>query len=199
LINDKELESIKSCVHKFKAEYKGLESKIDFLRKNCIAKEHLELKVGARVMMLKNTYRDQGIVNGSVGTIEKIEGGFPSVKFQTTSGEVVISVVPEIWTVQYYDTVLKNIVIEASMHQIPLILAWAITIHKSQGMTLDRIKCDLSRVFTYGQSYVALSRVKTLEGLFLEDINFEKIYSNKFIIDYYNQCSSKTRMTTPSA
>jgi ATP-dependent DNA helicase PIF1 len=193
LVNDRELDSLEGPISEYKAEYKGLPQKIDFLKKNCLAKDVLKLKVGARVMMLKNTFREYGIVNGSVGIVEKInEGGFPVVKFESSTclgTGTGIPILPEIWTSQIYDPVQEKVVVEASMQQIPLLLSWAITIHKSQGMTLDRIKCNLGDVFTHGQTYVALSRVKTLEGLFIEDIDFEKINTNKYIVDYYNKIS----------
>jgi hypothetical protein len=191
LVNDSKLDSLEGSVSEYKAEYKGLPQKIDFLKKNCLAKDVLKIKVGARVMMLKNTYREYGIVNGSVGIVEKInEGGFPVVKFESRTGPgTSIPILPETWTSQIYDPVQEIVVVEASMQQIPLLLSWAITIHKSQGMTLDRIKCNLVDVFTHGQAYVALSRVKTLEGLFIEDIDFEKINTNKYIVDYYNKIS----------
>ena len=71
------------------------------------------------------------------------------------------------------------------MKQIPLALAWAMTIHKSQGMTLDKIRCNLGRVFTSGQIYVALSRVKTAEGLFIEDIDLSQVRADPTIVNFY--------------
>jgi ATP-dependent DNA helicase PIF1 len=71
--------------------------------------------------------------------------------------------------------------------QIPLILAWAITIHKSQGLTLDKISCDLSDVFAEGQAYVALSRAVSLEGVFINSINFDRIRANADAIRFYKE------------
>jgi ATP-dependent DNA helicase PIF1 len=153
------------------------------LKKNCIAHDVLELKVGARVMMLKNTYAISGVINGSVGIVVSLTTTPYSVKVQFEN--VLLTIIPEKWSLEKYDHDLKKVVVEASMEQIPLICSWAITIHKSQGMTLDKIRCNLSKVFTYGQSYVALSRVKTLEGLFIDDIDFTKITANKSVIDFY--------------
>ena len=71
--------------------------------------------------------------------------------------------------------------------QIPLVLAWSITIHKSQGLTLDKIKCDLNYVFDAGQAYVALSRARFLEGVFIDSIDFNKITANKQAIEFYQK------------
>ena len=71
--------------------------------------------------------------------------------------------------------------------QIPLVLAWSITVHKSQGLTLDKIKCDLNYVFDAGQAYVALSRARFLEGVFIDSIDFKKITANKQAIEFYQK------------
>ncbi len=181
-INKQELEKIISPTHLFKAKYKGTDQlKIEFLKKNCLAYDILELKIGACVMMLRNTYAEQGIINGSVGIVKDIQT-FPIVMFENG---IEIIIIPEIWALERYDDILGKLITEASIEQIPLIFSWAITIHKSQGMTLSKIRCDLSKVFTYGQSYVALSRVKSLEGLYIDDINFNKIRTSDLIIDFY--------------
>lgn len=189
-INKAELEKIEGPTHVFKAKYRGTDQlKIEFLKKNCVAYDVLELKVGAHVMMLKNTYADQGIINGSVGIVKNImcRGNndipvYPVVAFENG---VELSILPEIWALERYDDALGKVITEASIEQMPLIFSWAITIHKSQGMTLNKIRCDLSKVFTYGQSYVALSRVKTLEGLYIDDIDFNKIRTSEMIIRFY--------------
>ena len=77
------------------------------------------------------------------------------------------------------------VVTEAGVNQVPLILAWAMTIHKSQGLTLDKISCDLSDVFSPGQAYVALSRARSLEGIFIESINFNRIATNREAVNFY--------------
>jgi ATP-dependent exoDNAse (exonuclease V) alpha subunit len=73
------------------------------------------------------------------------------------------------------------------MTQIPLILAWAITIHKSQGLTLDKIACDLQDSFSDGQAYVALSRARSLDNIIINSINFNKISANSQAIKFYQQ------------
>ncbi|MFM7701943.1 MAG: C-terminal helicase domain-containing protein, partial [Alphaproteobacteria bacterium] len=103
----------------------------------------------------------------------------------------ILTISPEDWNLEKFDHDTKSIKIEASISQIPLILAWAITIHKSQGLTLDKISCDLSNVFSPGQSYVALSRVKGLNGLFIESINFNKIIADKNAVNFYKKIKSQ--------
>jgi ATP-dependent DNA helicase PIF1 len=181
-INKAELEKIDNKVYTFNAKYRGTDQiKIEFLKKNCVAYDTLNLKVGASVMMLRNTYADQGIINGSVGIVKDISV-YPIVLFENG---IELVIIPEVWALERYDDILEKLVTEASIEQIPLIFSWAITIHKSQGMTLNKIRCDLSKVFTYGQSYVALSRVKSLDGLYIDDIDFNKIRTSDLIINFY--------------
>jgi len=72
------------------------------------------------------------------------------------------------------------------MVQVPLILSWAITIHKSQGLTLDKISCDLSNIFSAGQAYVALSRARSLDSVFISSIDFRKIIAHQDAIRFYS-------------
>jgi hypothetical protein len=127
------------------------------LQKGCLSPEKLTLKVGASVMFTKNSPRD-GFVNGTLGTVTGFDTtfGYPLVK--TREGKT-IEVTPLDWTVK------EGGVIRAKITQLPLRLAWAITVHKSQGMSLDAAIMDLSGVFEFGQGYVALSRVRRLSGL----------------------------------
>lgn len=103
--------------------------------------------------------------------------------------EKLLLLVPEEWLLEKYDEHKKELIAEAGVNQIPLILAWAITIHKSQGLTLDKISCDLSEVFSPGQIYVALSRARALSGVFIESINFKKITSNRDAVKFYEGLS----------
>ncbi len=185
-INQDHLKKIASNSQVFSAKFSGDSTKIDFLRKNCLAGEKLELKVGAQVMMLKNTYQKEGVINGSLGVIKEFakKTNHPIVEFNNGA---VLTIAPEIWALEKFDVEKREIVTEAEMSQVPLLLAWAMTIHKSQGMTLDKVKCDLSKVFADGQIYVALSRVKTLEGLFIDGLDFNRIKANRDIVDFYNR------------
>ena len=182
-INSKKLKEIKEKERIYIASYEGKEEKIKFLKKNCIAYEKLTLKIGAQVIMLKNT-KENGIINGSIGIVRSFskKNDYPIVEF--TNGTV-MEIKPNTWEMTRYDENEGKTITEATMTQIPLILAWAITIHKSQGMTLDKIKCYLKDVFTEGQIYVAISRVKTLNGLFIETINARNIKVNQKVIDFY--------------
>lgn len=146
------------------------------LANGCLAPEKLYLKVGALVMFVKNNF-DIGYVNGTVGTIVDFdkESKLPIVK---TNKGVKIKAGPETWVIGDNGEVL------AAIRQIPLRLAWAITVHKSQGMSLDAAEIDLSRSFEYGMGYVALSRVRSLEGLSLLGFNAQALTVNPEILTF---------------
>ena len=186
LVNQEQLKKISGISKTFTAKFSGDTNKIDFLKKNCLAGQSLELKVGAQVMMLKNTHQKEGVTNGSIGIIKEFStrNNYPIVEFN--NGKI-LTITPEIWSLEKFDVEKREIVVEAEMSQMPLLLAWAITIHKSQGMTLDKVKCDLSKVFADGQIYVALSRVRSLEGLYIDGLDFKKIKANPEIVKFYNQ------------
>ncbi|MFH0928132.1 MAG: AAA family ATPase [bacterium] len=145
--------------HEYAMTSHGKEPLVLSLKKGCLSPEVLALKREAAVMFTKNNPKD-GYTNGTLGTVADFddETGFPIVR--TRSGELV-SVTPMSWTVD------ENNRVKAEIIQLPLRLAWAITVHKSQGMSLDEAVMDLSDVFEYGQGYVALSRVRRLSGLHL--------------------------------
>lgn len=128
-----------------------------------LAPEFLYLKVGAQVIFVKNN-PGKGYFNGTTGVVVGFHGnsGYPLVKIAT---EEIITAEPEKRSVENANEVI------VSVTQIPLKLARAITVHKSQGMTLDAAQMDLSKVFEPGQGYVALSRVKSLENLNLLGLN----------------------------
>lgn len=183
-INTEKLKEIESTSHFYKAKYRGMDPvKVDFLKRNCIAYDTLELKIGASVMMIKNSLSELGIINGSVGIVKDINV-YPIVLFENG---VEVMIMPEVWSHEKYDDSLQKLIVEASMEQVPLILAWSLTIHKCQGMTLKKLRCDLSRVFTYGQAYVALSRATTIEGLFIDDMDINKIRVNDMVKEFYNE------------
>ena len=183
-INHEELKKIPRQEISSEAKYFGDPYKIEFLQKNCLAPQLLKLKVGAQVMMIKNTYQKEGIINGSLGIIRSFspKKSYPLVEF--ANGKI-LTIAPEDWLIERYDEEKKAVLVEAGVSQVPLVLAWAITIHKAQGLTLDKISCDLSDVFSPGQAYVALSRAKSLEGVFIESINFERITCDENAIGFY--------------
>ena len=136
----------------------------------------LELKVGAVVMCTKNICVEAGICNGSQGIIEEIRADGPIVRFNNGIKQVI----NKIWV---QSTEYPSIMVS----QIPICLAWAITIHKIQGITLDSAMIDVGNtVFEYGQTYVALSRIKSLSGLHLINFDAKKIKANPKVIDFYN-------------
>ncbi|OGZ11654.1 MAG: hypothetical protein A3D67_00480 [Candidatus Lloydbacteria bacterium RIFCSPHIGHO2_02_FULL_51_22] len=163
VINGKELAKISGAEKVFRMETHGFRALVETLMKSCLALPELHLKVGAEVMFVKNAI-DGSYVNGTRGVVDAFtkEGGWPVVR--TFQGKK-ITAHPEEWRLEDGGTV------RASLTQVPLRLAWAITIHKSQGMTLDTAEVDLSDAFEPGMGYVALSRVRTLSGLKLMGLN----------------------------
>ena len=141
----------------------GAENYVENLQRSVLAPATLRLKKGALVMAVKNS-PDRKYANGSIGTVMDFEPAseYPIIEFR--NGRIV-SMQPDTWELRDGD---KK---RASITQIPLRLAWAITVHKSQGMTLDAARIDLRKAFVEGMGYVALSRVKNLENLYLSGIN----------------------------
>ena len=141
----------------------GSENYVEGLQRSVLAPKVLNLKLGALVMAVKNS-PERKYVNGSIGTVIDFEPhtDYPIVAFQNGK-EVAMS--PDTWELRDGD---KK---RASITQIPLRLAWAITVHKSQGMTLDAARIDLRKAFVEGMGYVALSRVKNVNNLYLTGIN----------------------------
>lgn len=173
-INNRELGKIREKPLGYGMRTGGNKKLIAFLKQSCLAPEKLILKKGARVMFVKNNF-EEGFVNGTVGDVVGFnpENNFPIVR--TLQGQKII-VSPATWEV------LEDDISLAKIKQIPLRLAWAITVHKSQGMSLDAAEIDLGKSFEYGMGYVALSRVRKLSGIKLLGINDmaleinEKIY-----------------------
>jgi hypothetical protein len=161
-INQKHLQAIDSETKTFMMQTKGTAPKVEQLIKSVLAPEELELKKGAEVMFVANNYA-AGFVNGSRGRVAGFKDGVPMVEL-LGNGRM-IRVEPNTWALE------EDGKKRAEVSQLPLRLAWAITIHKSQGMSLDSAEIDLSRSFTPGMGYVALSRVRSLDGVFLKGIN----------------------------
>lgn len=134
----------------------------------------LKIRVGAQVMLIKNLDLSIGLCNGSRGVVVDFID-YPVVEFTNGSRRIIK---PELWKVKK----IRGLWLQRS--QVPLKLAWALTIHKSQGMTLDKAIIDLSDSFEYGQSYVALSRVKNLEGLYLSGLEISKIKAHPFVLKW---------------
>ncbi len=162
-INMQHLEALPSKSRYFKAKVKGEKELTNLLRRSVLTQDDMPLRIGAKVMFVKNN-PERNYINGTLGEIiDYTEIGFPLVK--TLDGHE-ISASSEEWTITN-----ENGQTLASYEQVPLRLAWAITVHKSQGMTLDAAELDLSKTFERGQGYVALSRLRSLERLRLLGFN----------------------------
>ena len=149
---------------------------LDVFQKNCKVLTELCLKKGCRVMLMINLDFEKGLINGSCGEIIALDDTSITVKFDNGIVEDV-----KLHKFEYY----YNDILTASMRQFPLRLAYAITIHKSQGMTLENVVVDCNKIFEEGQTYVALSRVKNLNGLFLKGFSLDKIKVNSKVVEFY--------------
>lgn len=173
-INNNELSKILEEEKIYYMDSMGPEELVRSLKKNCMAPEELKLKVGAVVMFVKNNF-DAGYVNGTIGKVIYLEDDEDPI-VETKNGTKII-VRPTSWSIEGDDKIL------ASIQQLPLRLAWAITVHKSQGMSLDVAEIDLSKCFELGMGYVALSRVRTLDGIRLMGINELSLKVNSIIVE----------------
>ncbi|MFA7302400.1 MAG: helix-turn-helix domain-containing protein [Candidatus Paceibacterota bacterium] len=161
-INMAELEKLPGKSRAFRMTAKGKDTMIDGLKRGCLSPEVLELKEGATVMFTKNSPQGK-FVNGTLGVIAG--WGADSMPVVTTKDGLRINTEPMEWQLEEQGKV------KASVSQIPLRLAYAMTVHKSQGMSMDAAIMDLSKAFEYGQGYVALSRVRRLSGVYLTGLN----------------------------
>jgi hypothetical protein len=185
-INAEELAKLKGKEEKFKAEIKG-----DYPEKSYPTEEELKFKVGAKVMFLKNDKETpRRFFNGKIGEITEISDEVIIVK--CPEDEDTITVMPEIWENVSYSTNPETKQIEETIlgtfKQFPLRLAWAITIHKSQGLTFDKAVIDAGQAFAPGQVYVALSRCRSLEGMvLLSQLNRNSLQIDQNIIEHSKQ------------
>lgn len=198
-----ENEHVYKLSYTYKSDKYNMESKLpkeinneaQFMASNLMCNKTLVLKVGAQVMSVVNKKSDDGkeliLCNGSRGVVTGFCSitDYPIVKFNNGLERIITE---NIWENE------KNN--ELTISQIPLILAWALTIHKSQGCTLDRAEINIgSNIFECGQSYVALSRVKSLEGLYLTDFDYQKIKVNTKVIEFYNKMTPTATATATAS
>ncbi len=183
MINSKKLNLIKEKSHSYTYQKKGQKRFANFLINNSIVPKKLVLKEGAVVMFIKNNF-ERGYVNGTLGKVVGFERGNPVVK--TTSNRKIF-VEREEWRV------IEEGKEKAKIIQFPLRLAWAITIHKSQGMSLDAAEINLSKAFTPGMGYVALSRVKSLTGLKLVGLNKTALQVKPEVIELDKKFKKKSK------
>lgn len=173
-INQEALDRLPNPSKLFVYESKGAKNQIEKVFKSSLVQESLELKKEAVVIFIKNN-PEKGYLNGTTGVVTGFtKEGLPQVKLH--NGET-INVELDEWTVDD-----KNGKVTATVYQVPLKLAWAITIHKSQGMTLDQAEIDLSKAFEVGQGYVALSRLKSIKGLRLLGLNEKALQVDPLIL-----------------
>ncbi len=187
-INDEKLQMLPTQEHVFECHVEG-----KFPETSYPADSELRLKVGAQVMFIKNDVgMERAYYNGMIGQVEAIDEEH-GVAVRPQEGGALIHVMPVEWDNVSYtvDPATKEIVEhrEGSFTQFPLKLAWAVTIHKSQGLTFDRAIIDVKRSFAHGQAYVALSRCRTLNGMVLSNpippyaiINDKTV--NRFMVEH---------------
>lgn len=208
--NRNRLECIQSESHEYKAVDSGsaMQTTIDRTLANFIAPEVINLKVGAQVMLIKNL--DETLVNGSIGKVidfmDEEEYSQTNVKTPQEQGKddrnPMVRVSRRKWPLvrfslpnnggtrdhlavqESWKTEDNNGVVEACRIQVPLILAWAISIHKAQGQTLPCCKIDLTKIFERGQAYVALSRATSLDGLQVLNFRPEKVVAHPDVIEW---------------
>jgi ATP-dependent DNA helicase PIF1 len=158
--------------------------------KSCKAPLSLELKIGCKVMLLQNFNFEKGLINGSTGTVIEISQKEEDEHILIHFDNGVEAVIPKNTFEAYRD---GEVVV--SREQYPLRLAYGITIHKSQGMTLEKLVVDCNRIFECGQVYVALSRIRSLDGLYLKAFSPQKVMSNPTVVDFYNNLMEKSKVS----
>ena len=175
-INMGRLKDMGKDIKIFQAREFGQDWAKEMMEKECRAPRDLHLSIGARVMLLINLAPEAGLANGSLGTVKSF--GKDTITVEFDSGAV-----QEISTHNFEKKDHSQIVAERL--QFPLRLAWAITSHKSQGLTFDRATVHLAACFAAGQAYVALSRVKTLDGLFIANSRRGAIKTDQEALEFY--------------
>jgi len=182
--NMRQLNELEGKELTFDATFFGQDKyKIEQIKKNCIAETELIVKIGAPVIIINNN-RNEGYVNGSRGILQQIDDGGAYVKLLDNTIVYARKYEWELLGPELDENGDHEIL--ASMNQYPIKLAYSITMHKSQGMTLDYLSLDLSRCFASGQAYVALSRVRTKEGLSLDKpINPRQIFVDPVLVDFH--------------
>lgn len=183
-INDSKLEQIDSPAYEYSAQIKGKFPELSFP-----ADKDLVLKVGAQVMFVKNDAQKR-FYNGTIAKV--IEANEKNFKVKTVDDGRVITVIEEAWNNSRYGIDEKNgeirEIVEGTFKQFPIKLAWAITIHKSQGLTFDHVVIDAAKAFTHGQTYVALSRCRTFQGIVLtSQLTESAVIVDEVVRDFYRK------------
>ena len=179
----KEVVSISEDEVKIKKGIKGIRltakmkrDALAFVNKNCPVPAEIKLCVGSQVMLMYNYDIEQQLVNGSRGVIKSFINNEPVVSFVNGA----ITCMPKhTWEIEHPT-------LKITRTQTPLKLAWSTSIHKSQGSTLDYVVTDLRKIFAPGQAYVTLSRVRSLNGLFLKGVDYRKIVCHPEVKKFYD-------------
>ncbi len=182
-LNKEMLSDVSGDKKLFKSKDSGSPYHISFFDKHCQAIANLELKIGAQVMLLTNLDTKNGLVNGSIGKVKAWSPSGIVVNFQ--SGDQIITEFKwELKELKKVGSKMQKVVV-ASRTQYPLKVAYALTVHKSQGSTLDRAVIDISEAFAEGQVYVALSRVRDLKSLSVSHFAHNRVKVNSECLKFY--------------
>ena len=178
IINDAKLAELDGKQKYYQMSFNGNQEEADALSRKILAPKELFLKPVAKVMFVANNF-SEGYVNGSQGVVVGFKGGYPVVELAANKPRITVR--PYSWKAEVDGSEV------AEVTQLPLRLAWAVTIHKSQGMSLTAADIDLSRSFTYGMGYVALSRLRSYEGLFLSGFNSRSLELDPNVYRFYDK------------
>lgn len=182
-INYQKLSELRGPDHMYFSSSTGDKYEIDWFFKNSLIQRTVDIRVGARVMMLTNSFIDFGVANGSTGTVKAANEGKDVTVLFDNGYEAIVKR-------EYYPIerrVNGHLETVAKIGQIPLRLAYAITVHKSQGMSLEKVYCDFKKIFTDSQIYVALSRATNMEHLYVENFLEEKITFSGKALNFVNE------------
>lgn len=183
-LNLEQLDRLPGSARAFPALDAGDSALLGQLASSCPAVKSLRLKEGAQVMLVRTIDHGKGLINGSRGVVEGFDQGLPVVRF---ANGVRKTVHREKWT-------LKSGPVQAERSQVPLQLAWAISVHKSQGMSLDAVEINLERAFEPGMAYVALSRARSPQGLKLVGgIDPRALQADPVVKEFYRAIHAGTR------
>ena len=180
-INSKELSMLQGEEHEYTAIDSGDDVFVRSLQNNCPARTRLRLRVGAQVILVKTLDITEGLVNGSRGVVVKFtkDTKRPVVRFREGVERMMKS--------EVFALSLAGFIV-AQRSQVPLDLSWGISVHKSQGMSVDKAEVNLRKVFEFGQAYVALSRVRSIEGLSLASpLLPQQVRVHADVVDFYEK------------
>ncbi len=183
-LNDYRLNQLEGKIRNYSSRSYGNSKLATELSRSVLAPKELQLRVGAEVMFVVNDIYKR-FVNGTQGTVIGFKFNLPVIELKTTKNQIIAE--PHQWKIE---SELGG----AELIQLPLKLAWAITIHKCQGMSLEVAEIDLRRSFAYGMGYVAISRLRSYRGLYLSSYNSRSLQLDNFIYDFDDLLKQKSRL-----